>query len=144
MPRQQSTAAKKARAAARQGAKYTTALREEQVNNALYLTGARPSGFSAAFDLANSPAVKAARAAADLANSPAVKAARAAADLANSPAVKAARTALENHPALRATVDLANSPAFQAAALAGFPDLDKLQKSMDQATAFAVRFTPPA
>jgi hypothetical protein len=129
MPRQQSTAAKKARAAARQGAKYTTALREEQVNDAPYSTGARPSGFSAAFDLANSPAVKAARAAADLANSP---------------AVKAARTALENHPALRATVDLANSPAFQAAALAGFPDLDKLQKSMDQATAFAVRFTPPA
>lgn len=104
MPRQQSTAAKKARAAARHGVKYTTALREEQENDALYSTGARPSGFSAAFDLVNSPALQAARAAADL----------------------------------------VNSPALQAAALARFPDLDKLQKSMDRATAFAVRFTPPA
>ena len=36
MPRHQSTAAKKARTAARQGAKYTAALREEYVDNELY------------------------------------------------------------------------------------------------------------
>jgi hypothetical protein len=62
MPKYQSTAAKKARAAARQGAKYTAALREEQARSA----------WRSAFGVAWGPALQAAEEAFATMTSPAV------------------------------------------------------------------------
>ena len=122
MPRRQSTKAKKARAAARQGAKYTAALREEQVHNVRHSAGVHSPHSMVVFDLANSPAFQAAldaqrrMAQAIQANSPAFQAAldaqrMAQAIQANSPAFQAALDAQRR----MAQAIQANSPAFQAA-----------------------------
>ena len=100
MPKRQSTAAKAARAAARKGVKYTSALRQEHAERerrrgrSRRLGDAWSMGFHPLLDLANSPAMQ-------IANSPAMRAAL------NSPAMQIA-----NSPAMRAAQDLAIKIAF--------------------------------
>ena len=96
MPKHQSTAARKARAAARRGAKFTPALRDQQAESKPTPSRERPRRKATIFDVIGSSAFKAA---VNLANSPAIQAAQAAAR---------ANTAAAQH-----ALNLANSPAIQ-------------------------------
>jgi hypothetical protein len=108
MPKRQPTAAKKARVAARRGAKFTLALREQQAKTTTPPLRERPYRAPTVFDIIGSSAFKAVL---DAVNSPAMQAAHAAAQDAiarvNSPAMQAA------HAAAQDAIARVNSPAMQ-------------------------------
>ncbi len=90
MPKHQSTAARKARAAARQGAKFTVMLREQQAKSAPL----PPRGFSYRLPIVlDFLSISAAQAALDSVTSPLTEAAQAALDSVTSPLTEAALNA---------------------------------------------------
>jgi hypothetical protein len=125
MPKRQSTAAKAARAAARQGAKYTAALRQEHAKRERRRGRSRRPGGTwwigshPLLNLMNDSTFRA------LANSPAIKAMNDSTfrALANSPAIKAMNDstfrALANSPAMGTAQGLAMKIAFPYGGPAG-------------------------